>query len=80
MGRYFFGAVTIGERGQIVIPAHARQQCGMDPGDKLLVFYYPVCRGLMLAGVDQMNRVHELLRTFLEKADEVETGENETDD
>ena len=68
MSKYFFGAVTVGERGQIVIPADARKQCNMDPGDKLLVFYDPVCCGLMLARVDQMNRVHELLRTFLEEA------------
>ena len=71
IGKYFFGAVTVGERGQIVIPADARKQCGMEPGDKLLVFYYPTCRGLLLAAVDQMNRVHETLRMFLEEAAEM---------
>lgn len=34
----FFGSVTIGERGQIVIPADARGELKMKPGDKLLVF------------------------------------------
>lgn len=36
-GKYIFGAVTIGERGQIVIPARARQVFGLKPGDELLV-------------------------------------------
>ena len=36
-GKYMFGIVTIGERGQIVIPARARQVFGLKPGDELLV-------------------------------------------
>lgn len=36
-GKYMFGTVTIGERGQIVIPARARQVFGLKPGDELLV-------------------------------------------
>lgn len=68
MARYFFGAVTVGERGQIVIPADARKQCHMEPGDKLLAFYYPLCRGLVLARVDQMNKIHEMLRAMVDEA------------
>jgi AbrB family looped-hinge helix DNA binding protein len=30
--------VTVGERGQIVIPAEARKEHGIEVGDKLLVF------------------------------------------
>lgn len=67
MAQYFFGAVTVGERGQIVIPADARKQCHMEAGDKLLVFYYPICRGLVLARVDQMNKIHEMLRAMVDE-------------
>jgi AbrB family looped-hinge helix DNA binding protein len=35
----FAGAVTVGERGQIVIPAEVRAQLLIGPGDKVLVFY-----------------------------------------
>ena len=80
MGKYFFGAVTVGERGQIVIPADARKQCHMHPGDKLLVFYYPLCRGLLLSGVDQMNKIHELLRAMVEEAAEMPTEAAVTED
>jgi len=34
----FYGAVTLGERGQIVIPQEARDEIGLEPGEKLLVF------------------------------------------
>lgn len=36
-GKYIFGAVTVGERGQIVIPAKARKIFDIHPGDELLV-------------------------------------------
>lgn len=34
----FFGSATVGERGQIVIPADARESFDIKPGDKLLIF------------------------------------------
>ena len=37
-GPKVFGTVTIGERGQIVIPAELRQSFGIKAGDKLFVF------------------------------------------
>lgn len=36
--RRFYGAVTVSDRGQIVIPAEARRDLGIAVGDKLLVF------------------------------------------
>lgn len=36
-GKYVFGIVKVGERGQIVIPKHARDVFDIKPGDKLLV-------------------------------------------
>jgi AbrB family looped-hinge helix DNA binding protein len=36
-GKKFYGAVTVSERGQIVIPAEARRDLGIEIGDKLLV-------------------------------------------
>jgi len=35
-GKYVFGIVKVGERGQVVIPKHARQVYDIKPGDKLL--------------------------------------------
>ena len=36
-GRYVFGMVTVGDKGQIVIPAKARHSFHIEPGDNLLV-------------------------------------------
>ncbi|HBG4645019.1 TPA: helix-turn-helix transcriptional regulator [Clostridioides difficile] len=36
-GKFFFGAVVVGERGQIVIPKEAREVFNINAGDKLLV-------------------------------------------
>ena len=43
----FRGSVTVGERGQVVIPAEVREEMGIVAGDKLLVFAGP--RGSMVA-------------------------------
>ncbi len=36
-GKHLFGTVTVGERGQVVIPKRARDLFGIRPGDSLLV-------------------------------------------
>ncbi|MHA1726932.1 MAG: AbrB/MazE/SpoVT family DNA-binding domain-containing protein [Promethearchaeota archaeon] len=37
-GKYFFGTVKVGKRGQIVIPITARKIFKILPGDQILVF------------------------------------------
>ena len=36
-GKYLFGVVTVGDKGQIVIPAKARKLFHISPGDQLVV-------------------------------------------
>ncbi len=36
-GKHLFGIVTVGEKGQIVIPAKARKIFSIKPGDKLVI-------------------------------------------
>lgn len=36
--RQWYGATTVGEKGQIVIPAEAREAMDLKKGEKLLVF------------------------------------------
>lgn len=36
-GKHLFGTVTVGDRGQVVIPKQARDLFGIGPGDSLLV-------------------------------------------
>lgn len=37
-GKRFYGSITVSDRGQIVIPAEARRDFGIEIGEKLLVF------------------------------------------
>ena len=57
-GKRFYGSVTVSERGQIVIPAQARRDFGIKPGDKLLVFG-DLERGLAMATFDIMQKTME---------------------
>lgn len=36
-GKYIFGVVKVGERGQIVIPKEAREKYDINAGDSLMV-------------------------------------------
>ena len=36
-GKHMFGLVTVGDKGQIVIPVRARRVFGIKPGDQLMV-------------------------------------------
>ncbi|MCH7904709.1 MAG: AbrB/MazE/SpoVT family DNA-binding domain-containing protein [Armatimonadetes bacterium] len=72
----FYGSTTVGERGQIVIPAEAREDLGIRPGDKLLVMRHPVYKGLMIAKIDALKGFLDEFSRGLELLDsEVETRE-----
>ena len=60
---HFYGAATVGDRGQIVIPAEARKSLGIQPGDKVLVMSHPFGAGLVIFKIDAMR---EFLTTFIE--------------
>ena len=36
-GKYIFGVVKVGDKGQVVIPRDARKKYGINPGDALIV-------------------------------------------
>jgi len=55
-GGQFYGAVTVSDRGQIVIPAQARRELGIEIGEKLLVISGPG-DGLILVRASALNRI-----------------------
>ncbi|MDI9634659.1 AbrB/MazE/SpoVT family DNA-binding domain-containing protein [Kamptonema cortianum] len=61
----FYGSVTVGERGQIVIPHEARTELGIRPGDKLLVMRDPVCSALRIGKFDAAYQFIEEFRDML---------------
>jgi len=52
-----FGSATVGPRGQVVIPASARRELGIETGATLLVFLGPGGRGLFLFKADAMEQM-----------------------
>ena len=50
-GKYVFGMVKVGERGQIVIPKYAREVFNVNPGDRLMVMGDTNKGGIALAKV-----------------------------
>jgi AbrB family looped-hinge helix DNA binding protein len=69
MEECFYGSATMGERGQIVVPADARKNCGIHPGDKLLVFRHPLNPGmLIIAKVGEMQQLLQQMSRALETA------------
>ena len=50
-GRFVFGTVTVGEKGQIVIPVKARRTFHIQPGDSLMVLG-DINQGLALVSAD----------------------------
>jgi AbrB family looped-hinge helix DNA binding protein len=47
-GFKFYGSATIGSKGQLVIPAEARESVGFKEGDKVIVIKAPFGEGLLV--------------------------------
>lgn len=65
----FYGAATVGDRGQVVIPSEARKKFNINPGDKLLVMAHPH-GGLVLCKLEAMR---EVFSSFLEDLARIES-------
>ncbi|MGD9962858.1 MAG: AbrB/MazE/SpoVT family DNA-binding domain-containing protein [Thermoplasmata archaeon] len=52
-----YGAVKVGERGQVVIPVGAREKLGIKAGDSLLVISTPHNDGLAMIKVEVVRKM-----------------------
>lgn len=68
----FYGSVTVGERGQIVIPAEARSQMRIQQGDKLLIMKHPAHHGLMVFKIDEARAFLDDFNQMLDRAEGTE--------
>lgn len=53
----FWGTSTVGTKGQIVIPAKARERFNIQEGDQLLVLSPPDKNGIMMIKTDEFEKV-----------------------
>lgn len=78
-GRGFYGAVTVSERGQVVLPAQARRDLSIQAGDKLLVLGDPE-QGLALMKIDDLLRNLHGSSELLQQVRKHTHGGADTDD
>ncbi|MBQ4435625.1 MAG: AbrB/MazE/SpoVT family DNA-binding domain-containing protein [Clostridia bacterium] len=71
-GKYVFGIVTIGDKGQIVIPKRARDVFNLKPGSQLLVLGDEE-RGIALVEASE-------LKNFASQVLKVITGDDDAND
>ncbi len=71
-GKHVFGIVTIGDKGQIVIPKRARDVFNLKPGSQLLVLGDEE-RGIALVEASE-------LKNFASQVLKVITGDDNADD
>jgi len=64
----FYGTATVGTKGQIVIPADAREQLNIKEGDKLVVIGMP---GHNMLGVCPVASVEVLLSELSNKLENI---------
>ncbi len=76
---YFYGTVTVGERGQVVIPAALRRRVDLNPGDQLMVLRHPLLPGIVLTKIDAFAEVLERHISVLEQARLAPTAVDDTD-
>ena len=60
-GAKCFGSTTVGSRGQVVVPANARKELGIDAGTTLLVFLPPHGQGLLLLKADAVEQMLNIM-------------------
>ena len=67
----FFGSMTVGPKGQVVIPASARKELGLETGATLLVFETPFGEGLFLLKADALEQVLSMMSERLAQFEKV---------
>ena len=72
----FYGAATVGDRGQVVIPSEARKKFNIQPGEKLLVMGHPGNAGIVLCKIDS---VRDVLSAMLADLKRIESRVAEAD-
>lgn len=71
LGKFkFWGSATVGTKGQLVIPAEAREALGIKEGDKLLIVSPPQSESIMVVKPDvleeHMQRVQTTIKDVLD--------------
>jgi len=75
----FQGSTTVGERGQIVLPAEMRKKHGINPGDKLLVISYPLPNNAWSIMLMESSVLNQVLSDMTEQIGQILEAEGKED-
>ena len=75
-GRYMFGAVKVGERGQVVIPKEARDLFNIKPGDLMLMLGDPAT-GIAMVKLDVFQDIAGSILDSMARPDRTQQEEKE---
>ncbi|MEN6358413.1 MAG: AbrB/MazE/SpoVT family DNA-binding domain-containing protein [Armatimonadota bacterium] len=73
----FYGTATVGDRGQIVIPAEARKELDINPGDKVLVAKHPTTDVLAIFKIGVMSEVFGSMLESIKRVESQAVSEDE---
>lgn len=83
MGTYeqkrLYGVATIGTKGQVVIPAEAREKLGLTPGDRLYVIDAMHGSGLVFLKEEMLESVVEKMVSQLESIKAIKQDSKQED-
>jgi len=68
----FYGSVTLGERGQIVLPSKLRRELGLTAGDKILVMCGSEKKIIHLMRADMLAEMFDEWETLRKRINEKE--------
>ena len=66
-GKHLFGIVTVGEKGQIIIPVKARKLFNIAPGDQMVVLGDETQQGLALIKAENFLSLADMIRMQMKK-------------
>ena len=69
-----FGSATVGSRGQVVIPAHARKELDIKVGTTLLAFSGPGGRGVFFFKADAVEQLVKMVNAQLTNVESLLTS------
>lgn len=70
------GTVTVGPKGQVVIPAEVREEMGIEPGTKLIALYIPSKRSVAFVTETQaQEHIQRMGEQFTYLRDHLRKGE-----
>ena len=73
----FYGMVTVGERGQVVIPAELREKLAVKPGDKLVACGALGNKGLVMIKAESVTEhIDKMIKHLAEAKEAVKTSED----